>query len=323
MNTFLRQFVHESGATGPRGVGASQLRGELSKRVPAHVWLEGAVLSSDLAVHDILDGAIVEQSVPHEIKAAFALQYPRVASQHHFVDWVRTLHDPEQLQGAISGVKGKLFEMRFVDYLNDGHLPAGQVASLARVATQPGYDILVHDSHGHLVDLLSAKASKTSHLVNVAIDHYPDIDVVATSEAVSHVAHHNADLVEFGSNAALSHEVGEAVAHAQDHILPDLPYLTAFLLLGFATWELRKGSDPSQVLGRYKSRAIDSGITWGIVELASWATDTHLVGLSIPIRAMVHRFRASKRIDEWMEFVHERRSSMKAIVCQRQLSLPC
>ena len=48
-----------------------------------------------------------------------------------------------ELVGFVSGVKGKLFELQYVDYLNDGHLPDGFRAELAGNPTNPGWDIAI------------------------------------------------------------------------------------------------------------------------------------------------------------------------------------
>lgn len=50
-----------------------------------------------------------------------------------------------------------------------------------------GYDIIVRDAHGHVVDLLSAKATESVSYVQDAIARYPDIHVVTTSEVHAHL----------------------------------------------------------------------------------------------------------------------------------------
>lgn len=137
-----------------------------------------------LAVGGVSLGSMVAgtASVPPEVDQAFALAYPGlVASGMGFLDAVQGKSSGELL-GLVNGVKGKLFEMDLVAHLNAGGLPAGLTASLAPSATQPGYDLLVKDTNGAVVDLLQAKATDSVSYVQAALERYPDIDVMTTTE---------------------------------------------------------------------------------------------------------------------------------------------
>jgi hypothetical protein len=94
----------------------------------------------------------------------------------------------EQLLGLVSGVKGKLFELQFVDYLNTGALPQGYVASMAPSATQAGWDIQISDAQGRVAELLQAKATESVGYVRDALEAYPGIDVTTTSEVYAQLA---------------------------------------------------------------------------------------------------------------------------------------
>ncbi len=126
----------------------------------------------------------IDGPVPPDIEKAFSLQYPGLAENENFRDVVVRLND-DQLLGFVSGVKGKLFEIRYVDYLNDGHLPNGYQASLAGSATQPGWDIHVDGPDGHTLEVIQAKATDAVSYVKEALVRYPEIDVVTTSEVYS------------------------------------------------------------------------------------------------------------------------------------------
>src|ERR1700740_3389329 len=91
-------------------------------------------------VHAIRAGSMTDAHFDPQVLEAFHLQYPNV--QMNFTDFVREHQDPDELRGVISGVKGKLFELKHVDILN-GQLPEGYVAHLADSATQPGYDVII------------------------------------------------------------------------------------------------------------------------------------------------------------------------------------
>ena len=120
-------------------------------------------------------------SVPPEVARAYELAYPDLAAQRTFIEEVRVL-DGSQLPGLVSGVKGKLFEIEYVDYLNDGHLPAGYHAALARSATQPGWDIEILGPDGKMREVIQTKAAESVDYVKDALERYPHIDVVTTDE---------------------------------------------------------------------------------------------------------------------------------------------
>lgn len=122
--------------------------------------------------------------VPPAVQQAYELAYPNLAIDHSFIQQVRLL-DNSQLPGFVSGLKGKLFEIEYADYLNDGHLPTGYHAALATSATQPGWDISITGPDGHLKDVIQAKATESVHYVKDALDRYPHIDVVTTDEVHS------------------------------------------------------------------------------------------------------------------------------------------
>lgn len=124
--------------------------------------------------------------VPEEIQRAYELAYPNVAATRSFADQVERL-DGQELMGFVSGVKGKLFELQYVDYLNEGHLPDGFHAELAASPTNPGWDIAIIGQDGALRDTIQAKATDSAAYVTSALEKNPQIDVVTTSEVQSHL----------------------------------------------------------------------------------------------------------------------------------------
>jgi hypothetical protein len=126
--------------------------------------------------------ASAHTGVPEGIREAFERAYPDVAAKYSFERVVQTLDDPSQVMGFAAGVKGKLFEMQYVDWLNDGNLPANLTAELAKSATQPAWDIRIVDDAGRVVDALQAKATDSVAYVQKALAEHPHIDVVTTRE---------------------------------------------------------------------------------------------------------------------------------------------
>lgn len=166
-----------------------------------------------LAVGGISLSAMVSQGVPQEVEKAFALAYPGLAAQGMgFMDAVQDKSATE-LMGLVNGVKGKLFETELVTHLNNGHLPDGLQASLATSATQPGYDLLVTDPQGAVVEVLQAKATESVGYVKAALERYPDIDVTTTSEVYAQLmaAGVSGGVVDSGiSLATLEHKIAAA-----------------------------------------------------------------------------------------------------------------
>lgn len=118
---------------------------------------------------------------PRDIEAAYSAQYPNLAAHHPLGEHIQAL-DSENQMGFLSGLKGKLFEQKYVDYLNDGELPDGYIASLTTNPTQQGWDIVIHDTDGNLDQILQAKATSSLDYVQDALERYPEIDIVATEE---------------------------------------------------------------------------------------------------------------------------------------------
>jgi hypothetical protein len=126
-------------------------------------------------------------SVPADVEQAFAAAYPGLAITESFGEAAARM-SPEELAGLVSGVKGKLFELQFVDYLNSGALPDGYLASTAPSATQAGWDIRITDDQGQVAEVLQAKATESVGYVREALERYPGIDVTTTSEVYAQLS---------------------------------------------------------------------------------------------------------------------------------------
>ena len=120
--------------------------------------------------------------VPPEVEQAFTLAYPDVAGQGLTFAMAAARLPASHLVNLVNGVKGKLFELDLIDQFNHGGLPDGFHAELAASATQPGWDIRILDEHGHVADLLQAKATQSVAYVKEALERYPNIDIATTTE---------------------------------------------------------------------------------------------------------------------------------------------
>ena len=152
--------------------------------------------------------------VSPDVLKAYELAYPDLAAQRGFLEQVSTLHSPDQISGFTNGIKGKLFEIQYADYLNNGHLPDGFHASLAEAANQPGFDLIISGPDGQVSDYLQLKATESAAYVQQALLRYPDIHVVATDEVFLSVA--GKELLESGNvmHSGLSDHAIEAIAQS-------------------------------------------------------------------------------------------------------------
>ena len=116
------------------------------------------------------------------VERAYALAYPNLAESQSFGEAYGGLESAERL-GLLSGVKGKLFELRVLDDLQ-GSLDEGLTAHLADSPTQPGWDIAITDTEGNVVDLVQVKATDDVGAIRSAAIEHPEIDIVTTREIV-------------------------------------------------------------------------------------------------------------------------------------------
>lgn len=192
---------------------------------------------------------------------AYALQYPNEAAAVPLAEKVESLAgDPAALEGLALGLKGKLFELKVVDYLNDGRLEEGLTARLAESSTQPGYDIEVVDSHGKVLDLIQVKATDDITVIHEANADYPDIDHFATTRDL---AGHSVDGVDVtalpDTDLGLSETVSHGLHAAEESVDFDLPYLACIAIAVGLVQGLRRGDPPERVAERTATRVLGTG----------------------------------------------------------------
>lgn len=221
--------------------------------------------------------------IPHDIALAFKLQYPDLAKPETFADAIRHA-SPDQLVGLTSGVKGKLFELTLIDHLNSGgNLPPGFHAELAHGATQPGWDLKVLDPHGHVVDLIQAKATDSVEYVRQALERYPDIDVTTTHDVYAHLAALGMAQHVTDSGvplAALNADVAHAVANVSDqfHGISFVPSTLSLAIIGLSV--LMDKHETWAMAGRqFGKRTGKAGVAVGTAKAALVVTQTWWMGL--------------------------------------------
>ena len=200
--------------------------------------------------------------IPEEVEEAYKAAYPIKSQTDNLRDIIEDADDTE-LAGLISGTKGKLFEMRYVDFLNDGHLPDGYEAVLAESATNPGWDIAILDNNGITVNELQMKATDSVDYIKTALERYPDIDIVTTEEVYNSVVMHEfADqVINSGiSNEELTSVVTETLESDSvdmDWGLPVIP----MLLIGYSVYK-KEGLSSFEKGTEFGDRYIQSYISY-------------------------------------------------------------
>lgn len=194
-------------------------------------------LMDSLLVGGSLLAELTNRHTPENIVRAYELAYPNLAENISFTERVSEL-DGNELVGFVSGVKGKLFEIKYVEYLNNGNLPAGYTASISPNPNNPDWDILVAGPNGGTSELIQAKATDSVSYVAEAIRENPHIDVVTTSEVYGQLVMQGyADSVIDGgiTESALSGEIESAISDVT--LAPDLmPPVVALALIAWSAY---------------------------------------------------------------------------------------
>lgn len=207
----------------------------LHRAASSETFLDTAVVGG-VSVADIIAGRIEEDRIPHSVINAFHLQFPQYGAS--FTSAVREHSaDPKELMGLVNGVKGKLFETEYVDWLNHEHLPQGYSATLAHSATNPGWDISIQNAHGHIDKVLQMKATDSLNYVKHALDANPQIDVVVPHDVYTQIDDHG-DLAGHVIDSPqtlqdLDHTVAIGVDHANS--IADVGLHIPFVAIAFAS----------------------------------------------------------------------------------------
>jgi hypothetical protein len=239
MNERLQQLVAETNA---RFGGRLRSTRELFDEEPAADQALDAAVIGGYGLHDILAGKVRDSQIAPVVIKAFHLQYPHVGS---FVEFVRDHKGDSALLGIINGIKGKAFELDYLDYLNHGHLPAGAVAELANSPTQEGWDIAIRDAHGQIIEHLQLKATDSLSYIEDALARHPEIDVVTTHEVFQHIDDPGviSHLIDSGiSNVQLEDVAADAV-HDVAPGFEVIPWF-AFGVIAFQSWRRYRGGAP-------------------------------------------------------------------------------
>lgn len=171
---------------------------------------------------------MLKNGVSEEVQLAYQLSFPDKATNISFTDAWDNFDTPEERIGFVNAIKGKLFEIKYVDHLN-ATLEPGYSAAIAAKANQPGWDIEIKGPDQEVINQIQLKASSSVEYVKSHFDKYPDIDVITLEDLKGQIG-----LSEKVSFAAISNE------ELQAEIIAATPanyeFLPGVLALGYVVF---------------------------------------------------------------------------------------
>lgn len=161
--------------------------------------------------------------------------------------------DGDALQGTVNTAKGKYFEYLVADRLNQGEqvgpllLEPGQQAVLAESMTQPGWDLRIEDEHGAVVEYLQLKATDSVGYIRMALERYPDIQILATGEVAGSGLVLDSGITDQELRAQVLEGVDAVDASLTetflDHFHPLLPLAAMAMYEGYRLWVGQQSMD--------------------------------------------------------------------------------
>ncbi|MDC0002853.1 hypothetical protein OAE19_00495 [Porticoccaceae bacterium] len=234
----------------------SDYQAKRSKMSDKYPYIDSAVLSG-LSLADML-----ANGVPTDVSKAYELAFSEKFGTMPFTEAWQSYDTHEERLGFISAMKGKLFEVKYVDHLNDS-LEAGYSAQIAQSPTQAGWDIEVLGPNQEVINQIQLKATTSAAYVRDAIEQYPYIDVVTLEDLKGHFA-----LTEYSSEVTVSafsnQDLTEELMGAVDFNMGSLPPLIAMGFIVFSAYR-EKDLTPYQRHSSIGERGTRFGINGGIL----------------------------------------------------------
>lgn len=235
--------------------------------------------------------------VPNEIQEAFNKAYPNLSSDQSFLDTWSGFEDYEARLGFISAIKGKLFEIMYVEHLNES-LEPGYFAAMALDPTEKGWDIKITGPNQEITELLQLKATTSTSYIKDAIDKYPEIDIVTLSDlqgqlsSISSLKNVSASDI---SNEDLMIQINEAT-DGSTFFFPTVPLLA----LGYLVFSGYREKDLSQFKKHQKfgKRASNIVLNTSIISV----TASPFIGIPLVI-GKEYLFQGARKNKEIIKFL--------------------
>lgn len=242
--------------------------------------------------------AFNELNVDDEIMAGFASQYPDLAEkQSLYQNLVEKGADvnSESIEGFISGIKGKVYEMELVNRLNEQY--DGYAFSISESATQPIWDIKGINADGEEI-LVQAKmgAENYAYEVQDRMLENPDVLFATSTEIQNKILENHPELAsQFVdvdiSNAEFTTQITENAEqlianHGVDFFdssAESIPVIAEIVLGINLLLEMRKVNNEYQNIPKSQQDKIK--MIKAIVYLSRYGVTTALVGASAKVGA--------------------------------------
>ena len=180
----------------------------------------------------------ISTHIPEYIHSAYEAAYPLLSAETGLQEKLSAL-EGDELLGLVSGIKGKLFEQKYAEYLNSGILPDGYAAVLAESANQSGWDLRIEGPNSETVEILQAKATDSLGYVMASLEKNPNIDVVTPEEVYGHLVMSGVSegIINSGiSNESLETSLDSAVDASNIDMDFSPPWFT-LALIAFTTYK--------------------------------------------------------------------------------------
>jgi hypothetical protein len=206
------------------------------------------VILTASSAHIAMDGDITD--VPPLLLEAIKITNPSLSEDNIF-----SLSE-EEIQGAVNTAKGKYFEYLVADRLNAGEqvgsvvLPDGYSAVLADSLNQPGWDMRIVGPDGVTSEYLQLKATDSVGYIQEALNRYPDIEILATTEVA-----HSGLVIDSGiSEEELRIQVANAIDDVDSSCYEQFVdyFSPLFPLIAIALFEGYRVSIGSQTMDDFK-----------------------------------------------------------------------
>lgn len=248
-------------------------------------------LTSAIALNAIIGDSIDYDKLTPQIKEAFEIANPNIDIS------ALTERSGDEIAGFINNTKGKYFEILVRDGLNNGEtfgdvaLREGQRAVIAESATQPGWDLQILNNDGTIDTALQLKATSSLGYIKEALEKYPDIDILSTSEVfnsenipddIFNSRISNQDITE-QTSAPFDNLLDSDLTDFLENVLPFLPFVVISISEGRKYFVHKKAFDA--VFRDFTYRSIKTGTAMAAGSLVFAITESGLV--SIPTAILV------------------------------------
>ena len=275
-----------------------------------HEFADAFIISGLTASQMLVNG------IPGDVQEAFEKAYPNLAAENSFIDTWSSYDDYEARLGFVNGIKGKLFEIKYVEHLNE-NLEPGYMAAMSDNPINQGWDIKITGPNNEVENLLQLKATTTASHVKEAINNYPEIDVVTLSDLQGQLSSINSITSVTASNISnedLMLQIGEATGN-QAFFFPTAPLLA----LGYLIFDSYKESDLTKFKKHQQFSKRASNLAFDTTLISASATP--FIGIPL-VLGKAFLFRGARKDKEMVRYLKAQLEKSKKTqkIWERQVS---